>query len=233
MNKTIICIVGLILAASMAFAVDVVQFKAGDIAVSVLDTDAVTPMETAFIKALDAASGAVAAEAVSDELGQAVLSLDAGRYVMNINDLNLAVFDVSAVEGLSLCRVIMPDAALLVGGQEAKDTKKGAGTSSSGAAVASGSAGAAGAGGAGAGLASWIVPAGIVAGAAVVIGGAWAIIDHQQPSKTIGRNEPEPVPEEAPKKHQDTPKPTPKPTPAPAPAPVPPAPAPAPAPSAV
>ena len=203
MKKAIICVAVLFLAASMAFAVDIVQFKAGDISISVLDTDAVTPMQTASVKALDAASGAVASEAVSDELGQAVLSLDAGRYVMNVNDLNLAVFDVSAVEGLSLCRVIMPDAALLVGGQEAKDSKKGGGTSASGAAVAGEN-----------GLGTWVVPAGIVAGAAILIGGAWAIIDHQQPSKTIGRHEePAPVPEQ-PKKHQDIP-PTPPPRPTP------------------
>ena len=210
MKKAIICVAALFLAASMAFAVDIVQFKAGDISISVLDTDAVTPMQTASVKALDAASGAVAAEAVSDELGQAVLSLDAGRYVMNINDLNLAVFDVSAVEGLSLCRVIMPDAALLVGGQEAKDGndyKKGGAFSSSGAAVAGEST-----------LGSWVVPAGIVAGAAILIGGAWAIIDYQQPSKTIGRHDETPQTPEEPKKHKDTtpvvpPKPTPTPTP--------------------
>jgi hypothetical protein len=118
MKKTAIGIAALLVAASMAFAANVTQFKAGDISISVLDTDAATPMQTASIKALDASSGAVATEAVSDELGQAVLSLDAGRYVMNVNDINLAVFDVGAEEGISRCRIIMPDAALLVGGQE-------------------------------------------------------------------------------------------------------------------
>lgn len=210
MKKTAVGIAALFLASSMAFAVDVVQFKAGDISISVLDTDAITPMQTASIKALDASSGAVAAEAVSDELGQAVLSLDTGRYVMNVNDLNLAVFDVSAVEGLSLCRVIMPDAALLVGGQEAKDGndyKKGGAFSSSGAAVAGEST-----------LGSWVVPAGIVAGAAILVGGAWAIIDHQQPSKTVGRHdEISPSTPEQPHKHRDTnplpPQPVPPPNP--------------------
>lgn len=204
MKKTAIVIAFLLMVASMAFAVDVVQFKAGDISISVLDTDATTPMQTASVKALDATSGAVAAEAVSDELGQAVLSLDAGRYVMNVNDLNLAVFDVSAVEGLSLCRVIMPDAALLVGGQEAKDLK-GGGTSASGAAVAGGT-----------GIGTWVVPAGVVAGAAILIGGAWAIIDHQQPSKTIGRGEEPASPPEGPKRHSSqTPVVAPTPTPTP------------------
>ena len=30
---------------------------------------------------------------------------------------------------------------------------------------------------------------GAVAGAAMLVGGAWAIIDHQQPSKTVGHHE--------------------------------------------
>jgi hypothetical protein len=229
MKKTAIGIASLLMAASMAFALDIVQFKAGDISVSVLDTDATTPMQTASVKALDASSGAVAAEAVSDELGQAVLSLDAGRYVMNVNDLNLAVFDVSAVDGLSLCRIIMPDAALLVGGQEAKDSKKGGGTSSSGAAASE--SGAAVAGGL-AGMvegASWVVPAGIVAGAAILVGATWAVVEHQQPSKTIGRHDvtPPSTPEQ-PQRHHDV-----TPTPRPTPTPVPPEPVPPPNPSAV
>lgn len=205
MKKTAIGIVALLTAASMAFAGVIPQFKAGDISVAVLDTDALTPVQTASIKAIEAESGDVAAEVVADELGQAVLSLDAGRYVMNVNDLNLAVFDVDAAEGLSVCRIVMPDAALLVAGQEAKDATKAGGASASGAAVAGGTE-----------SASWMVPAGIIAGAAILVGGAWAIIDNQQPSKTIGRSDDNtPSVPEQPKKHKDT-------TPAPHPDPVPP-----------
>jgi hypothetical protein len=156
MKKLALSALALFAVASMAMAVDIVQFKAGDISVSVLDTDATTPMQTASVKALDASSGDVAAEAVSDELGQAVLSLDAGRYVMNVNDLNLAVFDVSAVEGLSLCRIIMPDASLLVGGQEASEGGTGGTVGGS----------------------TWMIPAGIAA--AILLGGSYAAIENYQ-----------------------------------------------------
>lgn len=170
-----------------------VQFKAGDIAMTVLDSDGVSPLADASIKMLSPEDNSVLSETVSDDFGKAVLALEEGRYLLNISDITLAVMDVSSDAALTSCRVIMPAASMLVAGQEAKDTDKGGGTSASGAAVA---------GGAGAGLSSWIVPAGIVAGAAVLIGGAWAIIDHQQPSKTIGRHEDTLQPSETPKKHK-------------------------------
>ena len=129
MKKTAIGIAALLMAASMALAGALNQFKAGDISISLLDKDGATPLQAASVKALDASSGAVAAEAVSDDLGQAVLALDAGRYIMNVNDINLALFDVGADEGLSLCRVIMSDTALLVGGQDSTDTAEEGGAS--------------------------------------------------------------------------------------------------------
>lgn len=202
MKKFAMTALSLAMAASMALASAIPQFKAGDISFSFFDKDGVSPLQNAAVKILGSDSGDAVAETVSDDLGQAVIALDAGRYVLNVTELNLGVFDVGP-DGLTLCRVYMPDAALLVGGQEAKDSKAGGSTSASGAAVAGGS-----------GMGSWIVPAGIVAGTAILIGGAWAIIDHQQPSKTIGRHEETlPVPE-SPKHHTS---PTPKPTPTPSP----------------
>ena len=214
MKKTLIMALALLVGVTLsAQAADqLVQFRAGDIAMTVLDSDGVSPLADASIKMLSPEDNSVLSETVSDNLGKAVLALDEGRYLLNISDVTLAVMDVSPDAALTSCRVIMPAASMLVAGQEAKESKKGGGTSASGAAAAGGAGGAAVAGGS-----SWVVPAGIVAGAAILIGGAWAIIDHQQPSKTIGRHEePAPVPEQ-PKKHQDTPKPTPKPTPTPTP----------------
>ena len=178
----------LVLGAAMAVqaADQLVQFKAGDIAMTVLDSDGVSPLADASIKMLSPEDNSVLSETVSDDFGKAVLALEEGRYLLNISDVTLAVMDVSTDAELTSCRVIMPAAAMLVAGQEAKDSKKGGGTSASGAAVAGG-AGAAGAA-EGTSLSSWIVPAGVVVGAAVLIGGAWAIIDHQQPSKTVGRH---------------------------------------------
>ena len=43
------------------------------------------------------------------------------------------------------------------------------------------------------------IPAGITAGAAIMIGGAWVVIDHQQPSKKANRHMPTPTPERDPR----------------------------------
>ena len=199
MKKAILIMMALILSVPFAAqATDqLVQFKAGEISMAVLESDGVTPLQSASIKMLSPEDNSVLTETVSDNLGKAVLALEEGRYLLNISDVTLAVMDVSADAEITSCRVVMPAASMLVAGQEAQDDDDAAGgTSVSGA---------------------WIVPAGIVAGAAILIGGAWAIIDHQQPSKTIGRHEEvTPVPEQ-PKKHKDTPAPPPTPTPTPTP----------------
>ena len=208
MKKALIMALALLVGVTMsAQAADqLVQFKAGDIAMTVLDSDGVTPLADASIKMLSPEDNSVLSETVSDGFGKAVLALEEGRYLLNISDMTLAVMDVSADASITSCRVVVPAASMLVAGQEAKDSKDGGGASASGAAVAGGST-----------LGSFVVPAGIVAGAAILIGGAWAIIEHQQPSKTIGRHEePAPVPEQ-PKKHKGTPTPAPKPTPTPTP----------------
>ena len=206
MKKALIMALAMLVGVTMsAQAADqLVQFKAGDIAMTVLDSDGVSPLADASIKMLSPEDNSVLSETVSDGFGTAVLALDEGRYLLNISDMTLAVMDVSADASITSCRVVVPAAAMLVAGQEAKD---GGGASASGAAVAGGST-----------LGSFVVPAGIVAGAAILIGGAWAIIEHQQPSKTIGRHEePLPVPDQPKKKQQVTPAPTPKPTPTPTP----------------
>lgn len=118
MKKIILSAFVLLAAASMALAGALDQFKAGNVSFTVLDTDGSSPLSSASIKLISSESGDVVAEATADELGQAVVAIDAGRYVLNISDINLALFDVDAAEGLSSCRVIMPDAALLVGGQD-------------------------------------------------------------------------------------------------------------------
>lgn len=178
MKKFILSAVVLLAAASMALAAALNQFKAGDVSFTVLDTDGTSPLSSASIKLISSESGDVVAEATADELGQAVVAIDAGRYVLNISDINLALFDVDAAEGLSVCRVIMPDAALLVGGQEGDDNDEEGGASTGGSAFVS----------------SWFWP--VVGGVAAVglLVGVGAIIDHNthhhhHPSEAI----PEPV----------------------------------------
>jgi len=121
MKKIALFALALFAVASLSLAGALNQFKAGDISFSVLDKDGSTPLSSAPIKLISSESGDVVAQTTADELGRAVIALDTGRYLLNISDIDLAVFDVSSIEGISSCRVIMPDAALLVGGQDDDD----------------------------------------------------------------------------------------------------------------
>ena len=195
MKKIAVSVVALFALAAVSMAGAINQFKAGDISFSVLDKDGVTPVSSASIKLLSSETGDVVAEATADELGQAVVAIDAGRYLLNISDLNLAVFDVSSAEGISTCRVIMPDAALLVGGQD--DDSDG------GASVSGGAAGAAG----GTFYSSqWVWLVGGVTAVGLLVG-AGAIIDHNTHHHHHGNGEQIELPPTVPTYHKkSTPK---------------------------
>lgn len=179
MKKFALSALALFAVASMALASGLNQFKAGDISFSVLDKDGATPLASASIKLISSGSGDVVAEATADEMGQAVVAVDEGRYLLNISDINLAVFDVSSAEGISACRVIMPDAALLVGGQDDEDDDaKGAGAFAGG-----------GAGGSAAAGSAWVWPVvGGVAAVAVLVGAGF-VIDHNTGGHHHGNGE--------------------------------------------
>lgn len=158
MKKFALSALALFAVAAMALASGLNQFKAGDISFSVLDKDGTTPLASASIKLISSGSGDVVAEATADEMGQAVVALDEGRYLLNISDINLAVFDVSSAEGISACRVIMPDAALLVGGQDDGNNDAAAG---------------------GGATVIWPVVGGVAAFAFILGGTWWAVEDYQ------------------------------------------------------
>ena len=191
MKKLAIAIFALAVAASMAVAGSLSQFKAGDISFSVMDKDGATPMQAASIQMLGSEDGAVVAETSTDDLGQAVLAMDEGRYVIRVNDLNLALFEVGA-DGVSVCRVIMPDASLLVGGQDQEVIEEEEDDDDEGGAVWS---------------ASWFWP---VVGGVIVAGvlvGAGFIIDNN--THHHHHHDGEPVPPPPPAKHKHPKKTTP------------------------
>lgn len=108
--------------ASGAWAEDpsdqLVRFKTGSVSFSLLQPDGVTPMAGAELQMLSPVDAAVRASAVADRLGKAVLALDEGRYLLNVSGRTLSVLDVADDATLTTCRVVVPEAALLVAGQE-------------------------------------------------------------------------------------------------------------------
>ena len=122
--------IGIVLAAAMlltcgAWAADtageLVRFKTGDVSFTLLQADGITPMGAAEIKMLAADDSRVLAESVSDRLGQAIVMLTEGRYLLNVSGRTLAVVEAAGDATLTACRVVVPDAALMVAGAEAEE----------------------------------------------------------------------------------------------------------------
>ncbi|MGD9780924.1 MAG: hypothetical protein AB7V14_02090 [Kiritimatiellia bacterium] len=100
---------------------ELVSLKSGEISFTLLQSDGVTPMSAAPIKMLATDDGRVLVEAVSDHLGQAAVALSEGRYLLNVSGRTLAVLEATAAAATTSCRVVIPDAALMVAGEEGEE----------------------------------------------------------------------------------------------------------------
>ncbi|MGB4047190.1 MAG: hypothetical protein WBL24_03370 [Kiritimatiellia bacterium] len=130
-----------------------IQFKTGDVSFTLLQSDGVTPLAATELRMLSPEDGGVLAEAVSDQLGRAVIALIEGRYLLNVSGQNLSVLDVASDATLTSCRVVVPAAAMLVAGQEEEEDDDRGG-------------------------AVWLKPV-VIGGAVVFVAGAgYAIYDH-------------------------------------------------------
>ncbi len=160
-----------VLAMGATAADQLVQFKSGEVSFDLRTSDGVSPLADATIQMLSSEDSSVLAEAVSDEMGQAVIALDSGRYLLNISGANLAVMDVVDDATLSACRIIVPDASMMIAGEEAEeeddDDDK---------------------------AAAWILPAaGVAAGIAILVGAGF-IIDNNTKGHHHHDGEATPVP---------------------------------------
>jgi hypothetical protein len=192
MKKSLLLALALVaasaVAASAAVEKQLVQFKAGDIDMTVLASDGVTPLADASVKLLSPEDAAVVAETVADRAGRAVLALDEGRYLLNVTDITLAVMDVSKDATVTSARVVVPARSMLVAGQEAaQDDGEG-----------------------GKGLGAWVIPAGIVGAAAILVPTGFIIHNNTKHGHHHHHDEPVPPPAPAPKRpHQGGKKPAP------------------------
>jgi hypothetical protein len=160
-----------VLAMGATAADQLVQFKSGEVSFDLRTSDGVSPLADATIQMLSSEDSSVLAEAVSDEMGQAVIALDSGRYLLNISGANLAVMDVVDDATLSACRIIVPDAGMMIAGEEEEeeddDDDK---------------------------AAAWILPAaGVAAGIAILVGAGF-IIDNNTKGHHHHDGEATPVP---------------------------------------
>lgn len=152
-----------------------VRFKPGEIAFTILKSDGVTPVENAEVKIRRSARSKPLAEATTDKQGNAVLTLAAGQYVLNVAGRNIADLVVEDGATLAMCRVVLDDdkAALLLTG------------------------GAAGAAAAGSTIGTGGFTTLVVGGVAIMVaaGGGYAIYEHNRDSD---KDAPAPAPAPAP-----------------------------------
>ena len=110
-----------VLAMGATAADQLVQFKSGEVSFDLRTSDGVSPLTDATIQMLSSEDSSVLAEAVSDEMGQAIIALESGRYLLNVSGRTLAVMDVADDAVLSACRIIVPDASMMVAGEEEEE----------------------------------------------------------------------------------------------------------------
>ena len=117
-------VLGLVLVGSLAVqAADapeqgLFKMKAGACKFVILDSRGVTPMAGTALELTSPVDGKVLIQASSDLNGVCAIDVAEGRYVVRVKEMDLAVLDASASEALSECRIVVPEAAVMVGGQE-------------------------------------------------------------------------------------------------------------------
>jgi len=95
-----------------------VKMKSGACSFTLLDSKGVKPLEGCALILSSVKDGTPVATAKSGKDGLCVLDIAAGRYILSVNTLDLAVIDASADQKLAACRIVVRDEAMAVGGAE-------------------------------------------------------------------------------------------------------------------
>ena len=94
------------------------RFKTGEVSLTLLDSNGVLPLKNAEVKVLSSEDNKELAVTVSDASGRAVVTMAAGRYLLNISGRNLAVVEFADDATLTSCRVVVPAQDMMVGGYD-------------------------------------------------------------------------------------------------------------------
>jgi hypothetical protein len=119
-------VISLLLVASLQAKEDdaresLLKMKAGDCTFTLLDADGVKPMAGSTLSVLDSENGKAVVTMKADKDGSCPVKLVTGRYILNVDKHNLAVIDAVEDSGITQCRILVPDADMLVGGQDDLD----------------------------------------------------------------------------------------------------------------
>jgi hypothetical protein len=98
------------------------KMKAGPITFRILDAAGIRPQVDSTVAVAASEDGKMVGSGKTDAAGRCVLTLASGRYILSVNDVNLAVLLASDDATLSECKILMPSAPLAVGGQDPAGT---------------------------------------------------------------------------------------------------------------
>lgn len=108
------------------------KLKAGVCSFTVLDQQGVNPLVGLNLVLASPEDGSVLLKGTTDVAGACSLDIAAGRYVLNVKGMDLAILEASADQTLAQCRIVLPESAMVAGGAEAatppaneKSSKKG------------------------------------------------------------------------------------------------------------
>ena len=147
-----------------------------------LDSRGVAPLGGWTLALESTEDGKAISSAVTGADGTAQFDVAQGRYIISVNEMDLAILETSIDQTIAECRIVVPDQPLLAGGADAPPAK------------GAGAAPAAGTGAKGAGFLGLRLTPFVVGGAVILVaGGGYAIYENNN-NVNSGNNTPPPPP---------------------------------------
>ena len=92
--------------------------KAGTCDFKLLDSHGVVPLSGANLAIASVQDGKQIAAVASDKQGECTLDIDGGRYILRVDQRNLCILETAESHDVTLCRILVPEQELQVGGQQ-------------------------------------------------------------------------------------------------------------------
>jgi hypothetical protein len=100
---------------------NLLKLKAGDCTFTLLNSDGVKPLAGSTLSVIASEDGKALITIKADKDGKCPVKLVIGRYVLNVDERNLAVIDAIEDSKITECRIVVPETSVPVGGQDDAD----------------------------------------------------------------------------------------------------------------
>ncbi len=90
----------------------------GSCAITLLDSDGITPLKGAILTLNQVEDGAPVLEKTANQAGLCEITVSEGRYVLHVNERPITLINASEAGELAWARIVVSDTPMLVGGQD-------------------------------------------------------------------------------------------------------------------